>query len=140
MSVRPLRPRGVGELERQYGGTTGSLREARNDVGRWLRDHGARDDLLDRAALVLSELASNAVQAAPGTPYRVRSSMARGDSLVMAVTSHTDGHTPPPRGEWGPPTLMAAYGRGLLIVDELSDDVVVQQPAVDTVVVTATLR
>jgi anti-sigma regulatory factor (Ser/Thr protein kinase) len=140
MSVRPLRPRRVGELERQYGGTTGSLREVRNDLVRWLKGHGAGDDLCDRAALVVSELASNAVQAAPDVPYRVRVSFADGKSLVVAITSHTPGHGPPPRGEWGPPTLMAAYGRGLLIVDELSDDVVVQQPAADTVVVTATLR
>jgi anti-sigma regulatory factor (Ser/Thr protein kinase) len=36
--------------------------------------------------------------------------------------------------------VLAASGRGLMIVDELSDDVNIERPAEDTVVVTATLH
>lgn len=139
MSGRPARRRDVGVFDRSYGGTTGTLRTARNEVGAWLAAHGLNGDLRDRVALVLSELASNAVQASPGVPYGVRVSAVDG-SVVVAVTSKTNSGRPPPKERWGPATLLATRGRGLLIVDELSDDVVVDLPVDDTVVVTATLR
>lgn len=138
MSGRPARRRDVGVFDRSYGGTTDSLRTARNDVTTWLVGNETGEDLRDRVALVLSELASNAVQASPGVPYDVRVSAIDG-SVVVAVTSKTDAGRPPPKDRWGPTTLLATRGRGLLIVDQLSDDVVVDLPVHDTVVVTATL-
>jgi anti-sigma regulatory factor (Ser/Thr protein kinase) len=98
------------------------------------------EELLERAELVLSELASNAVQASPGTPYKLRLALDADGSLVMALTSHTRNGGPPPRGPWGPSFVLAPSGRGLMIVDELSEGVDVEQPSEDTVVVTATLR
>jgi anti-sigma regulatory factor (Ser/Thr protein kinase) len=119
---------------------TCTLRSARNDVTGWLDERGMGQDLRDRAALVVSELATNAVQAAPGTAYSVRVWFADGGSINVAVTSHTANDRPPPRGEWRPSNMLALRGRGLLIVGELAHHVAVDQPAPETFVVTATLR
>ncbi len=127
-------------FEHEYEGVTSTLRAARNDVVAWLAARDVDQDLQDRAQLVLSELATNAVQASPGTPYVLRLSMAEAGSVVMAVTSASNAGTPPPRESWGPATTLAARGRGLLIVGRLSAEVDVEQPADGTVVVTATLR
>jgi hypothetical protein len=50
-------------LDREYGGTTSALRSARSDVVDVLGTHVSDQDLLDRAELVVSELATNAIQA-----------------------------------------------------------------------------
>lgn len=136
MSGRPAHRRDT--LDRPYHGDTLSLRAARADVAEWLDARGADDDLRARVALVLSELASNAVQAAPGVPYNVRVATID-ESVIVTVTSKSNNGRPPPRENWGPASLMAVSGRGLLIVDELSDDVVVDEPTDGTVAVTATL-
>ncbi|MEO7371906.1 MAG: ATP-binding protein [Ilumatobacteraceae bacterium] len=126
-------------LDRQYDGTTATLRSARSDMVGCLSDSGIGDDLRDRAELVLSELASNAVQAAPGSPYTLRLSLDHGD-VVLRVTSHTVNGGPPSRENWGPSSLLAPTGRGLMIVDELADEVEVDRQAGGTIVVTAVLH
>lgn len=138
MSRSELRPHVV--LDREYDGTTSTLRAARTDMVACLNRENLNEDLLERAELVLSELASNAVQASPGNPYKLRLALAADGSLVMALTSHTRNGGPPPRRPWGPSFVLAPSGRGLMIVDALSDRVNVKRPAEDTVVVTATLR
>jgi anti-sigma regulatory factor (Ser/Thr protein kinase) len=127
-------------LDRDYAGTTSTLRAARNDVLDWLKENLLGEDLQDRAALVLSELTSNAVQASPGHAYKVHASLDDEGAVVIAVTSRSDHGLPPPREQWGPATVLAARGRGLLIVGKLSDQVVVAQPEDNIVVVTSTLR
>jgi anti-sigma regulatory factor (Ser/Thr protein kinase) len=127
-------------LDREYDGSTRTLRDARSDVVGLLRARPADQDLQDRAELVVSELASNAVQASPGSPYGLRVWFDRYGSLVMAVTSRSDRDSLPPRGSWGPATLLAARGRGLLIVGSLADQVDVEQPVAGRVTVTVTLR
>lgn len=127
-------------LDREYEGTTGTLRDARGDVVGCLRQHLADQDLQDRAELVVSELASNAVQASPGQPYGLRLRLDDDGSIVLSITSSSERDTLPPRETWGPATLLAARGRGLLIVGNLSDQVDVEQPAAGTIMVTATLR
>lgn len=139
MSGRPARRRDNGVLDRPYAGSTDSLRTVRGDVAEWLIDKGTSRDLCERVALVLSELATNAVQASPGVPYNVRVSTDEG-AVTVAVTSKTLPGRSPPRDSWGPPTLLATRGRGLLIVSEISDEVVVDLPSDDTVVVTAVLH
>jgi anti-sigma regulatory factor (Ser/Thr protein kinase) len=124
-------------LDCEYDGSTSTLRAARNDVVGCLKAHVKDQDLQERAELVVSELASNAVQAAPGSAYGLRISLVDDGSVVMAVTSSSE-RMPPPREAWGPATLLAARGRGLLIVGSLSDHVDVAQPAEGTIVVTAT--
>ena len=127
-------------MDREYAGTTSTLRTARTDFLAWLNDNRLDQDLQDRATLVLSELTSNAVQASPGNPYNVRASLDEGGAVVVAVTSRSHVGAPPPREMWGPETTLAPRGRGLLIVGKLSDHVAVEQPADNTVVVTSTLR
>ena len=127
-------------LDREYDGTTGMLRAARTDVNGCLHEHGVDQDLRERAELVLSELAANAVQASPGRPFGLCMKLASDGSVVVTVTSHTDDASPPPRQQWGPVTVRAPSGRGLMIVDHLSERVVVDKPDRRTVVVTATLR
>jgi anti-sigma regulatory factor (Ser/Thr protein kinase) len=135
-----LRGRPEVVLEREYEGTTGTLRAARTDVTGCLHERGVDPDLRDRAELVLSELAANAVQASPGNPFGLRLSLGNDGAVVVTVTSSTSNGSPPPRERWGPSTLRAPSGRGLMIVDELSDQVVIDKPDPRTVVVTATLR
>jgi anti-sigma regulatory factor (Ser/Thr protein kinase) len=127
-------------FRRVYGGTSCTLCDARNDVIGWLELQGFNENLVDRAALVVSELATNAVQASPGSDYGVQLSLDGDRSAIIAVTSHTDYEQPPPREHWGPPSRLAPRGRGLLIVGELAQDVAVDLSSRDTVVVTATLR
>jgi anti-sigma regulatory factor (Ser/Thr protein kinase) len=127
-------------LDREYEGMTDTLRVARLEVGGRLAERRLSVDLRERAELVVSELASNAVQASPGAPYRIRVAIESDDAVVIALTSEASQGGPPPRAEWGPTNVLSATGRGLLIVDELSDDVNVQRPAGGKIIVTATLR
>jgi anti-sigma regulatory factor (Ser/Thr protein kinase) len=127
-------------LDREYEGASSTLRTARNDVVGCLKTHVADPDIQERAELVVSELATNAIQASPGSAYRVRVSLDDDGAVVMAVTSATARDTPPPRDAWGPANAIAPKGRGLLIVGQLTDDVGIEQPRTGTIVVTATLR
>jgi anti-sigma regulatory factor (Ser/Thr protein kinase) len=127
-------------LDRAYAGSSATLRRARGDVVSWLDQHGIDAELQDRAALVVSELATNAVQASPGSEYNVHGSLLADGEVVLSVVSCTDFEHPPPREHWGPPTLYSESGRGLMIVDDLSADVQVDCAATGKVVVTATLR
>jgi len=138
MSSRALGSQVV--LDREYQGTTDTLRVARTEAGDRLADRHLGLDIRERAELVVSELASNAVQASPGTPYRLFVAIESDESVVIALTSNASQGGPPPRAEWGPSNVLAPTGRGLLIVDELSDAVNVQRPAGGQIVVTATLR
>src|SRR3954447_11431071 len=138
MSSRALGSQVV--LDHEYEGTTDTLRAARSEVGAILAERRLSVDVRERAELVVSELASNAVQASPGAPYRIFVAIESDESVVIALTSEASQGGPPPRAEWGPANVLAATGRGLLIVDELSDDVNVQRPTGATIVVTATLR
>jgi hypothetical protein len=70
----------------------------------------------------------------------MRVSLGDDRSVVVAVASRSEHNRPTPRENWGPATPLAARGRGLRIVSELSDHVEVGQPAPDVVVVTAVLR
>jgi len=138
MSSGALRSRVV--LDREFEGTTDTLRTARSEVWGRLSDRGLNLDLLERAELVVSELASNAVQASPRAPYRLCVAVEADESVVIELTSAAAPGGPPPRREWGPSNVLAPSGRGLMIVDELSDNVNVQRENAGKIVVTATLR
>ena len=97
-------------LQREYQGVTSALRAARSDLMDCL-GRGFDQDLRDRAQLVLSELATNAVEASPGSPFVVRLKIDEGTSLVVEVTSRTSAGAPPARESWGPATALAARGR-----------------------------
>jgi anti-sigma regulatory factor (Ser/Thr protein kinase) len=134
------RPGDVVVLDREYEGTTETLRVARNDVVGFLETHTSDQDLRERAELVVSELATNAVQASPGSTYSLHLSVEADGSIALSVTSSSDREVPPPRESWGPVTAIATRGRGLLIVGKLSDTVDVAQPAAGVVVITVTFR
>jgi anti-sigma regulatory factor (Ser/Thr protein kinase) len=131
--------RGDGQFRRVYDGPSSTLREARNDAAGWLGEQGLGADLQERAALVVSELATNAVQVSPGSDYGVQLSIDGNRTAVIEVTSRTSYEVPPPREHWGPPSRLALRGRGLMIVSEVAQDVVIDLPNGSTVVVTATL-
>lgn len=125
-------------LARTYDGVTGELRQVRADLVGWLDRAGAGSEAQERAALVVSELAANAVQAAPGRRFEVRAHWDHAH-VVVAVRNPTDGDLPPQRATWGPVDALAPRGRGLAIVDALADGVDVVAHG-DEVVVTARLR
>jgi anti-sigma regulatory factor (Ser/Thr protein kinase) len=135
-------PRGLVVLDRDYAGNSGTLRDVRSDVVACLRssivDPGA--DLEERAQLVVSELATNAIQASPGRRYGLVIHVGSDRSVVVQVSSTSEHDGPPSPEAWGPATATAVSGRGLLIVGTLSDEVEIARPASGTVVVTATFR
>ncbi|HEY7626489.1 MAG TPA: ATP-binding protein [Ilumatobacteraceae bacterium] len=137
---RHRRPRCAARLDRVYSGSSATLRRVRYDVTTWLDENGIEPELQGRAALVLSELATNALQASPGSEYNVHGSLSSDGEVVLSVVSRTRYERPPPREHWGPPSLMSEGGRGLMIVDDLSTDVEVELPSTGMVVVTATLH
>jgi anti-sigma regulatory factor (Ser/Thr protein kinase) len=130
--------RGPVVLDREYAGQAGSLLNVRRDVAACLQGSGFGPELEERAQLVVSELATNAIEASPGTRYGICVSLNTDRSVVLQVKSSSD-RVPPPRDSWRPVTQLAPRGRGLLIVGELSDHVDIAQLAPSTVVVTATL-
>ena len=120
-------------LARSYAGDTATLQAARRDVVDLLDRLGASADLLERAALVVTELAANAVEAAPGRAYQVEVTVATG-VVVMSVRNHTTlGGVPPPRDAWRTPDASAARGRGLPIIASLTDQAEVVRLDGDTV-------
>jgi anti-sigma regulatory factor (Ser/Thr protein kinase) len=127
-------------LDREYEGTTNTLHLARTDVIDCLRPYVSDSDVHERARLVVSELATNAIQASPGSAYSLRVSLTGDGAVVMAVKSSTAHDAPPSRDGWRPASAIAPKGRGLMIVGRLTDDVDIEQPEAGTIVVTATLR
>jgi len=128
----------------QYDGDLVTLRSARRAVVSWLEQQGADDDAKQRAALIVSELTSNAVQASPGVPYSVEATRIDDEFASITVRNHPGGQTPPPREKWRPTTNLSLEdlsprGRGLLIVESLSDGLTIEHHS-EEVAITARLR
>lgn len=113
-------------MNREYDGQAATLRSARRDVVDFLTECGADSQTVERASLIASELASNAIQAAPGKPYELCVSVVDPNSASLSVRNHTSGPVPPPQSSWRPVDDLAIRGRGLSIVDSLSDEVTVE--------------
>ena len=131
-------------LQREYEGDLVTLRAARAAVIDWLARLGADDDTTERAALIVSELSSNAVQAAPGRTYSLQIARLDDGSARISVRNPPAGSQPPARESWRPEPAaqlrnLLPRGRGLAIVDSLSEDVTVEHHG-DDVVVTARVR
>jgi anti-sigma regulatory factor (Ser/Thr protein kinase) len=131
-------------LRRDYDGDLRTLQRVRRDVVEWLADHAAGEPTQEQAALIISELASNAIQASPGATYSVELSIVDLDHATISVRNGPIDRQPPPRERWRPAgnlTLreLSLRGRGLAIVDSLSDDVTIAQLD-DEVTVTALLH
>lgn len=126
-------------MNRDYVGDASTLRVARRDVVDFLLDCGANSQTVETASLIASELASNAIQAAPGIPYQLRIRVVDPNSTSLSVRNSTGGGTVPPPDMWLPVDDLAIRGRGLAIVDSLSDEVTVEVEG-DEVTVTAWFR
>jgi anti-sigma regulatory factor (Ser/Thr protein kinase) len=131
-------------LRRDYEGDLATLRSARRDVIDWLAQHGADEATKERAALIVSELTSNAIQASPGMAYTVHVARLADDLAEISVRNHPTKGLPPAREHWRPVAELSLKelslrGRGLAIVDSLSEDVTVAQHG-DEVIVTARVR
>ena len=137
---RPTMTEPSATLHRDYEGEATTLRTARGDVLAWLSDLGADEATKERAALIVSELATNALQASPGHTYTVR--VARDDDQFasIAVRNHTSGARPPARDRWQFADRSSLRGRGLAIVTSLADEVTVDDDDEGDVVVTARIR
>ena len=131
-------------LQRDYEGDLVTLRAARRAVVDWFAELGADGDTRERAALIVSELSSNAIQAAPGRTYSLQLARVDDGCATISVRNHPTGSLPPARESWRrePATQLRNLlprGRGLAIVDSLSEDVTVEHHG-DDVVVTARVR
>lgn len=127
-------------LNREYAGEAATLRTVRRDVGDFLTEHGADGQTVERAALIASELASNAVQAAPGHTYQLALYLVAANAVSLSIRNHTTlGNVPPDKPQWRPVDNLAIRGRGLSIVEQLCDEVSVELDD-DTVTVTALFR
>lgn len=102
-----------------------SLAHIRADVARWFSERGFSADTAERAVLLVSELCSNAVEAGPDHPIELHLAAAdgTGSGAVVTVSNTTLGNVPPPQDRWIPSDPLAPRGRGLAIVDALSDQV-----------------
>lgn len=127
------------EVQVSYAGRSDVLATVRDDVARWCRDQGYSPALVDQAVLVTSELASNAVEAAPGEPFSVTLRRQPGGMASIRVANQARLSTPPPRLDWGPPDPLAPRGRGLAIVAAVSRDVVVDYPSAGEVAIEASV-
>jgi anti-sigma regulatory factor (Ser/Thr protein kinase) len=124
-------------MQLRLAGSTATINTARCAADDWLAQRGAGDDLRYRVALVVSELASNAVQAAPSRPYELSMAATAADSVTISVTNSDVNDAPPPKDHWGPGDVLAPRGRGLAIVDTLADEVIVDRSRGGTVTVVA---
>lgn len=115
----------VAQLSRAYEGAAASLHLARADISDWLRERGGDDDTVERAVLIASELATNAVHATPGMPYTVLLRGIDTDHVELTISNPRSAQTLPPSSSWVPAEVLAPQGRGLSIVAALSEDVAV---------------
>jgi hypothetical protein len=93
---------------------------------------------------MLSQFTSNAIQAAPGRTYSLQIARLDDGSATISVRNYPTGSQPPARESWRPEPAsrlrnLLPRGRGLAIVDSLSEDVTVEHHG-DDVVVTARVR
>ncbi|MDZ7677712.1 MAG: ATP-binding protein [Acidimicrobiales bacterium] len=107
---------------------------ARHRVSRWLAQARTDRVMNDELALVVTELVTNAVEASPGpdATIEVHGHFDRGPTVVLQVSDHGRGFDLARSLEF--PAVRAVRGRGLPIVDALTDDLVVERRGDTTVV------
>ena len=141
MSQPPCEPPDA--LRRDYAGDYATLRSARREVVEFLAQQGADEETRERAALIVSELTSNAIQASPGLVYNLEV-VRVDDTAAISVRNRPAGQFPPPREHWRPPKELSLRelsprGRGLSIVESLSDELTIEHEG-DEIIITARLR
>jgi anti-sigma regulatory factor (Ser/Thr protein kinase) len=113
-------------------------------VVNWLAELGADEDTQERAALIVSELSSNAIQNSPGLSYHLQIERVDDDHAEISVRNRPADTLPPAREQWRPGNdlslkELSLRGRGLAIVDSLSEEVTIDHLG-DELIVTARLR
>ena len=126
------------ELSRAYDGDLRTLRQARTDVIDWLSGQGADEGTQERGALIVSELCSNAIQNSPGLSYDLKV-VRVDDTAEISVRNRPIDKQPPARELWRPAgdlslRELSLRGRGLAIVDSLSEEVTIEHRGEDLVV------
>ena len=107
------------------------LRALRRDVAAVLDAHGVEGTLRTDTMIVVSELASNAMQAqADGT---VAVSVAVSDGVVVSVSN--SGGWSPPHQDFALPEPSMASGRGLAVTKAMSDHMTITSACGRTIVV-----
>ena len=129
-AAAPLAP-----FEYRFSPSPATIPLARHLFSDWLQylavDDAERSDLL----LVVSELCSNAVRHASGTPGGLAlRSWAEGDAIVVEVEDDGAGFELVDRYDDELPDTFAEQGRGLYVVQALTDDMSVRRRADHTVV------
>ncbi len=102
-----------------------------NQLDMWGIPYGA--DVSDRAAVIVAELAANAVThgRVPGRDFELRLTLL---PRILRIEV-TDTHSGPPRPAVRPPGPLDEHGRGLMLVEALADrwEVVDGEPPAKTV-------
>ena len=112
---------------------------ARTDVVGWLSGLDADEGTKERAALIVSELCSNAIQNSSGSAYSLEVERLDEDTAAISVRNRPDDKLPPARELWRPAgdlslKELSLRGRGLAIVDSLSEEVTIEHLREDLVV------
>lgn len=112
-------------VRREYRAASATIASARADAATWAAASGAEHDVVDQLMLIVSELATNAVEAG-GESYTLWLD-ASPDRWTVSVINDAAVEALPPRSDWGPSEVLAERGRGLSIVDALSSRVIVDE-------------
>jgi anti-sigma regulatory factor (Ser/Thr protein kinase) len=126
-------------LHREYGPDLRTLHAARGDVVEWLASLGADEGTQQHAALIVSELCSNAIQNSPGLSYTLVVTRTDEDHVDISVRNQPADRYPPAREQWRPGgdlslKELSLRGRGLAIVDSLSEEVTIEHLGEDLIV------
>ena len=122
-----------------YTGGSASLDDARRTVAELVASAGGSHESVERARLLVSELTTNALQAAPDQSYELAASVDR-DVLVVEVRNRGDVEDLPAQEHWKLDDVLAVRGRGLSIVRALAQRVSVKAVEGGWLAVTATLQ
>lgn len=116
----------VRRISRTFAGTTGTLESARSLIADFVAEQGASTESSEIARLVVSELATNAVEFAPDTNYAVAAERA-GEAEQISITVRSMGEPDDVPGHGRFPVnnegRIAARHRGLAIVHAVSESV-----------------
>lgn len=97
------------------------LAGVRAAVRQWLGDHHVAVSTTEDMALAVTELCTNAIEAAPATPVGVAATI-DDDAVCLEVSNQVAVDGRPSRGSFTPGSLQSR-GRGLAIVEALCEDV-----------------
>lgn len=125
---------GVSEFDRRFPPMAASVPMARHEISGWLAVGGdGPASIADELLLVVTELATNSMRAAR-SGFQIRAWF-EADSVVLELTDDGTGFDQrrvPDHGQV--PELMAERGRGLFLLRELMDDLIIESNESGTVV------